>query len=477
MDVLLLASEAHPLIKTGGLGDVAGALPAALRKIGVDARLMIPAFPRPLAIAQNKQRPLPLGDPLGVGLTRLIPATLPGCETPVYLVDCPALFGREGNPYVDPHGHDWPDNGLRFALLSKAAAMCCSVNSPLNWRPKVLHASDWQTGLASAYLNYENGPRPATVFTIHNIQFQGMFPKTMVSQARLPPETFSLDGLEFYGQVSYLKAGLFYSDAITTVSPTYAEEILTPEGGWGMDGLLRARRSRLSGILNGVDYDAWNPGADSWLAAPFGPDNLDGKIKNKAYLQQEMGLEVDAGAPLLGVVSRLTEQKGLDLLPPIIDALLAEGCQLVVLGSGEEDMEHDFTQAAQEYPGKIAVHIGYDEGLSHRVQAGSDMFLMPSRREPCGLTQLYALRYGALPVVRATGGLADTVIDMNAGSKGTGFSFSGLTPEDLLSTIRRALDLYRQHRKWTAAQKRAMEQVFTWEKAARSYLDLYQTLA
>lgn len=476
MKVLVLSSEAHPLVKTGGLGDVAGALPAALREVGVDARLMVPAYPRALALAVNKGKAIPLGDPLGVGKTRIIPASLPECGSAVYLVDCPNMFGREGNPYLDTHGHDWPDNGQRFALLAKVAAMCCSMDAPLDWRPDVLHASDWQTGLASAYLHFEPGLRPATVFTIHNIQFQGLFPAEIIEEIGLPPESFGVEGLEFYDRVSYLKAGLFYSDAITTVSPTYAEEIKTKNGGWGMDGLLTVKADRVSGVLNGVDYTAWSPETDSHIPHAYSIDDFSGKAANKKALQEEMGLTQDPGAPLLGVVSRLAEQKGLDLILPILDDLLAEGAQIAVLGSGEEELELALTAASAKHPGQISAHIGYDEGLSHRIQAGSDFFLMPSRREPCGLTQLYALRYGTLPVVHKTGGLADTVIDMSVTGKGTGFVFDDATSEDFYKAIRSGIDLYRNHRRWHAAQKRAMKKSFTWTKAAKAYKALYQTL-
>ena len=475
MRVLFVASEAHPLMKTGGLADVAGALPAALAEAGADVRLMLPGYPSAFERAEALGPAVDLHAPLDVGETRLVPARMPGSGLPVLLVDCPVLFRREGNPYVSADGRDWQDNHLRFAMLAKAAAVVGEVPDLLGWRPDVIHANDWQTGLIPAYLPSDRRLRPATVFTIHNIQFQGCFPPNVLHAVGLTPEMYSVHGVEFYGHLSFLKAGLFYSDKITTVSPTYAREITGKIGGWGMDGLLRARGSDLRGILNGADYEQWNPAADPFIRHPYGPDTTaEGKALNKTALQREMHLDDNPEAPLVGIVSRLTDQKGLDLVPQLIPEILLNGAQIALVGAGDPAIEHEFERAAAKFPGRVAVHVGYDEGLAHRIQAGADLFLMPSRREPCGLTQLYALRYGTLPVVRRTGGLADTVRDLDHDVDGTGFAFSEPAGADLMGALSRAFSAYRDPGIWNAARTRAMAEDFCWGKAAKAYLDLYR---
>lgn len=475
MKILFVTAEAYPLLKTGGLGDVSGALPAALAKAGDDVRVMMPAYPQAVAMAHNKRDGANLGDPLGTGEVRLIEADMPGGGAPVWLVDCPALFARDGNPYVGPDGKDWPDNHLRFALLSRVAAMVAMPGNVTGWTPDVVHANDWQTGLIPAYLHYWGGRRARTLFTVHNLQYQGLFPATVLGQLGLPREALSIDGLEFHGNVSFLKAGLFYSDALSTVSPTYAQEIQTKELGCGMDGLLRLRAGALSGLLNGIDSDDWNPATDDKIPHPYSAGRLAGKAKNKAQLQRDMGLPVDPSAPLFGMVSRLTGQKGIDMVVEAAPKLVAQGAQLAILGSGDKAWETALSQLAATTPG-IRVSIGYDEDLAHRVIAGSDVFLMPSRFEPCGLTQMYALRYGTLPLVRNTGGLADTVVDVADDKRGTGFVFDAPTAAAMMAAAQRALDLYATPKTWKAVQVRAMKRDFGWETAAQSYKSLYSAL-
>jgi starch synthase len=477
MRILFVASEAYPLIKTGGLADVAGALPAALAALGMDVRILLPAYPAALDGAPAKGPSLSLGDLLGAGEVRLIPARMPDSGVALWLVDCPALFHRRGNPYVDIDGNDWPDNHLRFAVLARAAARIGEIGERLGWAPDVIHGNDWQCGLIPAYLAFSGGRRPATVMAIHNLQYRGLFDPKVGEAIGLPPQAYAMEGAEFYGQLSYLKAGLFYADRLTTVSPTYAREIQRPEFGWGLQGLLAKRAHDLVGILNGVDRRLWNPAADPHLARPYSAQSLRDKAVNKAALQAELGLAPWPEAPLFGIVSRFTEQKGLDLVLAALPALFEMGGQLAVLGSGERHLEDLFRQAAQAQPQRVALRLAYDEGLAHRIEAGADMLLVPSRFEPCGLTQMYALAYGTAPVVRRTGGLADTVQDAGEPGGGTGFMFDQPTPLDLIDAMGRGVGLYRQPQAWRAVQLRGMAQDFSWERAAVAHRDLYRDLA
>lgn len=477
MRVLVVASEAYPLVKTGGLADVAGALPAALRRLGVDARILLPAYPGVLGKVVEPGVAHGLGDILGVGPSRLIEGRMPDSDVPVWLLDCPTLFDRPGGPYQRPDGSEHPDNGLRFALLSRVAALLGSGEALANWSADIVHASDWQTGLVPAYLKLAGRQVPRTVFTIHNLHFAGLFGPDFLAPAGLPPHAFSIDGVEFNGLVSTLKAGLYYADRLTTVSPTYAWEVTTPEGGRGLDGLLsgRARAGEFSGILNGVDYDLWDPGKDPDIAFAYGPDTVaEGKARCKAALQREMGLDERPDAPVLGLVSRFSDQKGIDLVAGAAARFMEAGAQIAVLGSGDWALEQQFLQLSRRYAGRIAMQTAYDEPLAHRIQAGSDFFLVPSRFEPCGLTQLYALRYGALPVVRRTGGLADTVRDMSDEGTGTGFLFDSPSVEGLLSAFYRALAVYGRPDALHYARQRAMAQDFGWHRAAEAYVDLYE---
>jgi len=482
MRVLYITAELYPWVKSGGLGDVAAALPPALIAEGIDVRLLLPGFRGFLdafaGITDIARLTTPFADErVRVGLARL-----PGTESLAYLVDHPAFYDRAGNPYASPDGNDWPDNHRRFGLFGWIAAELARGADP-GWRPDVLHGHDWHTGLAPAYLaarQLAEGHVP-TVFTVHNLAYRGPFPGTIFPELALPPAFFSIDGVEFFGMVSFIKAGLFYSDRLTTVSPTYAEEIQTPAFGWGLDGLLRSRASVLTGILNGVDTRIWDPRHDAILPRPYGvEDAVPGKQAAKVALQRRLGLEPIENAPLFGAVSRLTPQKGLDLVLAGLSDLVAGSGQLALLGSGDSDLEQAFATAAERYRGRVGVAIGYDESLAHLVIAGSDVILVPSRFEPCGLTQLYALRYGALPLVRRVGGLADTVVDASATNLAdgvaTGFVFDSDSPAALMSAIRRATALFGEREVWQRMMRRAMTRDFSWAAAARQYAAVYRTL-
>ncbi len=475
--VLFATPEAHPLMKTGGLGDVGGALPQALRRSGSDARLLLPAYPGLIHASEAT----PLGRPFQtlprVETVQLYQGTLPATDVPVYLVSCPTLFYRDGGPYVDADGVDWPDNGLRFGLLSRVAALFGTGEVPVDWVPDILHCNDWQTALAPAYLAFAAETRTRSVLSIHNMAFQGVFPKTLIPSLKLPWSSFNLDGLEFYDQLSFLKAGIVYAEHITTVSPTYAREIQKTEFGFGLQGLLSARKDSLTGILNGVDVQHWNPAKDGHLDTHYGIRRLAGKSANKQALQARLKLAPEPDTPLIGMVSRLTQQKGVDLVLGIVPELLEQPMQLAILGEGNKAYEQRWRQLAEEHPSRVSVTIGYDEPLAHRIEAGADIFLMPSRFEPCGLNQMYSMRYGTPPVARRTGGLADSVVDATpmALSEGaaTGFLFDGAIEAELYSCILRALLLYRDKRDWRKLQVNGMRRDFSWDASAARYLEVY----
>ncbi|MBV9859470.1 MAG: glycogen synthase GlgA [Alphaproteobacteria bacterium] len=481
MRVLHVSAELYPWVKTGGLGDVAAALPPSLARLGVDTRLVLPGFRgfldafRPTDVAR-------IATPFAAERVRVGVTELPGGEGTAYLVDHPSFYDRPGNPYAAPDGRDWADNHRRFALFGWiAAALARGLDA--QWRPDILHGHDWHAGLAPAYLKAEPpsaGPVP-TVFTIHNLAYQGFFPAALFSDLALPARFYSVEGVEFYGGLAFMKAGLYYADRLTTVSPTYAREIQTPAFGVGLDGLLRTRAGVLSGILNGVDPRFWSPEQDAALPQPYGVMSfLPGKEAAKAALQQRLGLDPDAAAPLFGAVTRLTSQKGLDLLLASLPGLVARGGRLALLGSGDADLERGFAEAKAAHPGRVGVELGYDEELAHLVIAGSDIVVVPSRFEPCGLTQLYALRYGSLPLVRRVGGLADTVVDATAATladaTATGFAFDEENAQGLLGAAARAIELFAEPAQWRRVMRRAMTRDFSWEAAARQYVELYRAL-
>ena len=481
MRVLYITAELYPWVKLGGLGDVAAALPPALIAEGIDVRLLLPGFRGFLDAFPGITDVVRLTTPFAGERVRVSLARLPGTDSLAYLVDHPAFYDRAGNPYADPSGSDWPDNHHRFGLFGWIAAELAR-GADTGWRPDILHGHDWHTGLAPAYL----AARPPTeghvptVFTVHNLAYRGPFPGAVFPELALPSEFFSIDGVEFFGMVSFIKAGLFYSDRLTTVSPTYAREIQTPAFGWGLDGLLRARASVLTGILNGVDTRVWDPRHDAILPRPYGERTAaTGKGAAKAEVQRRLALEPIEGAPLFGAVSRLAPQKGLDLVLAGLPDLVG-GAQLALLGSGDRDLEQAFAAAAERYQGRVGVTLGYDESLAHLIYAGSDVVLVPSRFEPCGLTQLYALRYGALPLVRRVGGLADTVVDATATNlaegEATGFAFDDDSPPALMLAIARATALFREREIWRRMMRRAMTRDFSWAAAAREYAAVYRAL-
>lgn len=475
LKVLFAASEVAPLIKTGGLADVGGALPAALRAIGVDVRVLVPGYNQVMSrLAQHEV--VATFDALpGFPSARLLSGKMAN-DIPVFVLDCPSLYQRGGGPYQDTSGHDWADNAQRFGLLSKVAAELGSSASPLGWHPDLVHCNDWQTGLTPAYLHFAQGSVPS-VMTIHNLAFQGIFPPATLEKLHLPQSSFSVDGVEFFGSLSFLKAGLFYAHHITTVSPNYAKEIQQEELGSGMQGLLTTRRASLTGILNGIDTNEWDPASDKYLAKTYSSAHMTGKAANKEALQNKLGLNLEPDVPLLGVVSRFTQQKGLDLLLEIAPLLAKLPVQLAMLGSGDAQMQKSARDLSHRYPGKIGAVIGFDEGLSHQIEAGADMFVMPSRFEPCGLNQLYSQRYGTPPVVHATGGLVDSVVDCTAATlkdgTASGFAFSGMTAENLLATIQRALALYHDKSKWEALCKNCMAKDLSWQSSAKAYRAVY----
>lgn len=469
LKILFVTSEVRPLIKTGGLADVSSSLPAALRDLGLDCRILVPGYPAVLEQCGTLTLVATLPATL-LGPARLLTGLMPDTRVPIYVLDAPLAYQRPGGPYLDTNGVDHADNAERFALLSQVAAQLCEPHNALDWQPDCLHVNDWQTGLAPAYLHFSGRPVPSLI-TIHNLAFQGVYEASLLSTLGLPSESFAVHGLEYYGGLSFLKAGLFYSDWITTVSPRYAMEIQDEPLGMGMQGLLGQRSHRLTGILNGIDTADWNPSSDLHLAHSFTYRAMAGKRRCKAALQAELGLAQSAEVPLFGVVSRLTHQKGLDWILQIAQGLLAQGGQLAILGTGEPLLEAGFRQLALQHPTQVAAFIGYDEGLSHRIEAGADLFLMPSRFEPCGLNQMYSQRYGTLPVVRDTGGLADSVRDGV-----DGFSFMGDTAHALWLTVERALAAYHDRPLWRRLQQTAMRKDSSWEKSAREYAALYAQL-
>ncbi|MGD2081507.1 MAG: glycogen synthase GlgA [Chromatiales bacterium] len=479
LKILLASSEAQPLIKTGGLADVAGSLPRALRLLGHDVRLVLPAYPLAVERTEHVQKLAELEIPEHGTRCTLLRGMLPGTGVPVYLVDHPGAFGRAGNPYTGPDGHDWPDNAYRFALFCRAVVAVAMDRAGLDWAPGLVHTNDWQTGLVPPLLSLEPH-RPATLFTIHNLAYQGVFDRQTFESLNLPPSLWSLSGLEFHEHLCFIKGGIAFADWVNAVSPTYAREICAPELGYGLEGLLRHRGERLAGVLNGIDYALWDPSHDPAIPQHYNAETFELKARNRTALQQRMGLPEREDALLFGYVGRLVEQKGVDLILGILPRLLSHPhTQLVMLGSGHAGLEAQLRDAAERHPDRVATRIGYDEGLSHLIEAGSDCFLMPSRFEPCGLNQLYSLRYGAVPIVRRTGGLADTVIDATPTNllrgTATGFVFDHADVDGLWYAVERAIEFHQRPRVWwRRLAANGMRRDFSWTASARHYIELYE---
>ena len=483
MKILFATAEAHPLMKTGGLGDVCGSLPGALRELGHDVRMALPAYPQAVERTEELRLMAEIEVPGAGTPVRILQGLLPGpsptheARVPVYLIDAPLHFARPGHPYLDAAGRDWSDNAQRFATFARAVVALALDQAGLRWRPELVHAHDWHTGLVPALLAGEPG-RPATVFTIHNLAYQGIVDKAWLPRLGLGWDLFTVDGLEFWDRLSFLKAGVNFCDAITTVSPTYAEEIQRPEYGYGFDGVVRARAGALTGILNGIDTDAWNPATDAALPAPYDARTLAKKAVSKRAALEAFGLPADDAAmarPLVGMVSRLVDQKGFDLVAQVADSLVHHDAGFVVLGSGDARYEQMWRTLAARRPETVGVHLGFDERLAHLVEAGADVFLMPSRYEPCGLNQMYSQRYGTVPVVRATGGLVDTVQPWDpATTRGTGFLFSDYSGDAMLAALRAALDTFGRPAEWKKLQQNGMKADFSWDRSARAYVKVYK---
>jgi starch synthase len=476
MKVLSVASEIFPLIKTGGLADVVGALPGALSRENIQATTLAPGYAALLA-RLDAAEPAHRYDSLFGGPATVLAAKAGALS--LFVLDAPHLFARSGNIYLGPDGLDWPDNAQRFAALARVAADI-GKGAATNFAPDIVHAHDWQAALAPTYLHYDGGRRPGTVVTIHNLAFQGHFPASLLAALRLPPDSLVIDGVEYFGGIGFLKAGLQFADRITTVSPTYAREIMTPESGMALDGLLRSRAHLVEGIVNGIDVDVWNPEEDAHLPQPYSVARIDMRARNKIALQRRMDLEPKADAPLFGVVTRISSQKGLDLLLDALPGLLAQGGQLALLGSGDRILEEAFAQAARTHAGAVGCIFEYDEGIAHLVQAGADFILVPSRFEPCGLTQLCALRYGAAPIVARVGGLADTVIDANEAALtagvATGLQFAPPDAVELTFALKRAAALYHDAGAMRRLRLNGMRADVSWRGPARRYATLYQEI-
>ena len=483
--VLSIASEIYPLIKIGELADVTGALPIALKSEGIEVRTVVPGYPSVMNSLGLVEGVIHLPNFFGAE-ARLIRAT--SCELGLFVLDAPHLFSRAGNPYLRADGADWPDNALRFAALARIAADI-GLGFVSSFVPDIVHAHDWHGALALAYMHYSDRQRPATVMTVHNLAYQGVFPREMLAAIDLPPQSFTVHGVEYYERIGFLKAGLYFADRITTVSPTYAREILSDEGGMGLGGLLRERSNYLTGILNGIDTSVWDPATDPHIpgcfytdvSSGFESEVLQNRATNKAALQRRLGLRLAPDVLMLGVIGRLSSKEGLDLLLENIPTIVREGMQLVVLGSGgDRSLQYRYRAAAQANPERVSVTIGHDEGLAHLIQAGADALVVPSRFEPCGLTQLCALRYGTVPIVSRIGGLEDTVVDADdlaiTGGGQTGFKFGPVTAENLAGVLQRACATFHDVAAWRRIQRNGMSIDVSWRNPASRYADLYSSL-
>ncbi len=474
MRILSVTSEIYPLVKTGGLADVAGALPLALKAHDIEVKTLVPGYPAVMRVIGKAEERLVLPDVFGVE-ARVLEVEHEGLD--LLVLDAPALFDRTGGPYLDQNGADYSDNWKRFALLSKIGAEI-AAGAIEGWQPDLVHAHDWQAALTPLYMRHSAAAGTPSVITIHNMAFQGQFSSELFAQLGLPERAY-MESLEYYGRVSYLKGGLTSASAITTVSPSYAEEILTPEYGMGLEGVIASRAKDVYGIVNGIDAAVWNPASDPLLVENYTAAALRKRMANRAAVASHFGLDDDDG-PIFCVISRLTWQKGMDLLAEVVDDIVAAGGKLAVLGTGDAALEGAMRAAAGRHNRRVGVIIGYDEQLSHLLQGGADAILVPSRFEPCGLTQLYALRYGCVPVVARTGGLADTIVDANEAALGaraaTGVQFSPVTADGLRHGLRRAVRLYGDAKLWTQIQKQGMKADVSWGKSAERYADLYQRL-
>ena len=474
--ILFVSSEVHPFIKTGGLADVAGSLPLALAELGQDIRIIMPRYH-----AIKLSEPVKNLSSLRINNCDVLiqETTLPESSVTVWLVDYPEYFGTPGNPYVDATGEPWPDIAERFALFCRICTEIAMNRAGLDWKADLVHCNDWQTGLIPALLSLE--PKaPASIFTIHNMAYQGLFDSNTFADLNLPGKLWKPEALEYFGQLSFIKGGLAFADRITTVSPTYAKEIQTAEFGYGLEGLLQYRQDRLSGIINGIDTEIWNPSHDKSLAKSYSLKTLADKQLSKRALQEIMGLPVDDQVPVFGLIGRLVEQKGIDMVIECLEEMCDLPLQFVLLGSGEKHFETTLQTFANAHPDKIAIKIGYNETLAHQIEAGSDVFLMPSRFEPCGLNQMYSQRYGTLPIVRRTGGLADTVTDTLPGTiqdgTASGIVFNDANASALMEAIKRTLFLFENKTTWKKIQRTAMSKDFSWHNSAQQYLDLYQSI-
>lgn len=474
MNVLSVTSEVYPLIKTGGLADVAGALPLALDVLGINTRTLLPGYPAVMDKIGPANPLMHFPDLLGEAAT-LLAATYEGLD--LLVLDAPSLYQRAGGPYLDPTGQDYADNWKRFAVLSMAGAQIAQ-GALTDWQPDLVHVHDWQAALVPVFMRYSEKPEIPSLLTIHNIAFQGQFAANILPDLGLPGHAY-WEALEYHGTVSYLKGAIVTAHAISTVSPSYAEEILDPAYGMGLEGVVASRADSLHGIVNGIDIEAWNPAKDALISASYGVTTLKKRSLNRESLSKHFGLDFD-NSPIFCVISRLTWQKGMDVLAEIIDDLVAEGGKLVVLGSGEAGLEWALKTAANRHPGRVGVQLGYNEPLSHLMQAGSDAIIIPSRFEPCGLTQLYGLRYGCVPVVARTGGLNDTIIDANAAAltakAATGIQFAAVTAEGLRQAVRRTIRLFKDTKTWNQIQKQGMKADVSWETSAQAYVHLYHRL-
>jgi starch synthase len=477
LNVLLACAEVFPLVKTGGLADVCASLPSALRDFGAEARVIMPAY-RGVAEAAAAR---PVGRPFrplsGADSVRLMKGHLPGSRVPVYLVHCPALYDRPGNPYGDQHGQDHPDNAIRFGVLSKVAAMFGTREGLDGWRADVVHGHDWHCGLASAYLKFGDHSTAASVFTIHNLAYQGNFNRKVRKSLGIDSLAFHMDGLEFYGHLSFMKAGIFYADAVTTVSPTYAKEIQNSDLGCGMDGVLRFRSDRLTGILNGIDLTEWDPATDRRIPATYSVDEPGGKGKCRAALLKAKALEAGDDGLVVGMLGRMTRQKGWDLILDAAPALLETGTRIILMGSGHKGYEDRIRALRSRYPGRLGHQEGFHEDFAHLLVSGADILAIPSLFEPCGLVQMYAQRYGTLPLAHRTGGLGDSITDLDDVGRGppTGFLFSPASPDALVTALARA-DRLRTERPgdWKTLQENGMRRDFSWRASAQMYAEVFQ---